>query len=358
MADFYALGELLIDFTPAGKTPAGIPIFEQNPGGAPANVAVQAARLGVSAGFIGKVGQDMFGTFLRDTLVKQNVDVENLHFSNDTATSLAFVQLSESGDRDFSFYRNPGADTQITFDEVNKDALANAKVLCFGSLLLTAEPGRTAVPQIVSYARGHGAITAYDPNWRAPLWPNVEVGIHAMKSLLPLADVVKASDEELEMLTGCTEIEAGAKEFFKLGVQAAVITRGAKGCVVCTPKTTLTLNTYDTKVVDTTGSGDSFFGAFLTKLMETGKPVSEINEAELRDAAGELCAVAAPSAADDTRIRELTQKIDELTAENRALRTSLEKLDGFRSAIKNLLSGSALLSAQPDGAEESEAGAQ
>ena len=105
MADFYALGELLIDFTPAGKTPAGIPIFEQNPGGAPANVAVQAARLGVSAGFIGKVGQDMFGTFLRDTLVKQNVDVENLHFSNDTATSLAFVQLSESGDRDFSFYR-------------------------------------------------------------------------------------------------------------------------------------------------------------------------------------------------------------------------------------------------------------
>ena len=133
MADFYALGELLIDFTPAGKTPAGIPIFEQNPGGAPANVAVQAARLGVSAGFIGKVGQDMFGTFLRDTLVKQNVDVENLHFSNDTATSLAFVQLSESGDRDFSFYRNPGADTQITFDEVNKDALANAKVLCFCS---------------------------------------------------------------------------------------------------------------------------------------------------------------------------------------------------------------------------------
>ena len=188
MADFYALGELLIDFTPAGKTPAGIPIFEQNPGGAPANVAVQAARLGVSAGFIGKVGQDMFGTFLRDTLVKQNVDVENLHFSKDTATSLAFVQLSESGDRDFSFYRNPGADTQITFDEVNKDALANAKVLCFGSLLLTAEPGRTAVPQIVSYAREHGAITAYDPNWRAPLWPNAEVGIHAMKSLLPLAD--------------------------------------------------------------------------------------------------------------------------------------------------------------------------
>lgn len=180
---------------------------------------------------------------------------------------------------------------------------------CCASARFCSPQSRVArlCPQIVSYAREHGAITAYDPNWRAPLWPNAEAGIHAMKSLLPLADVVKASDEELEMLTGCTEIEAGAKEFFKLGVQAAVITRGAKGCVVCTPKTTLTLNTYDTKVVDTTGSGDSFFGAFLTKLMETGKPVSEINEAELRDAAdfanaaGSVCATkkgAIPALAD------------------------------------------------------------
>ena len=296
MADFYALGEMLIDFTPAGKTAAGIPMFEQNPGGAPANVAVQAARLGVSAGFIGKVGNDMFGTFLKQTLENNGVDTANMLLSDDTATSLAFVQLSESGDRDFSFYRNPGADTQIRFEEVRKADLDNAKVLCFGSLLLTAEPGRTAVPQIVRYAREHGVITAYDPNWRQPLWPDTEAGIEAMKSLLPLADVVKAADEELEMLTGCASIEDGAKALFELGVQVVVVTRGAKGCVVCTKAGTLALPTYDTKVVDTTGSGDSFFGAFLTKLMESGKPVAELTMDELRAAAeygnasGSMCA--------------------------------------------------------------------
>ena len=130
MADFLSLGEMLIDFTPAGRTPAGIPLFEQNPGGAPANVAVQAARLGVSAGFIVKVGRDMFGAFLQQTLEQNGVETANLRFSAETATSLAFVQLSERGDRDFSFYRDPGADTQLRFEEVDKTQLDGAKVLC------------------------------------------------------------------------------------------------------------------------------------------------------------------------------------------------------------------------------------
>lgn len=309
---------MLIDFTPAGKTPAGIPVFEQNPGGAPANVAVQAARLGVSAGFIGKVGQDMFGAFLKHTLEEQGVDTTNMLLSEGTATSLAFVQLSESGDRDFSFYRNPGADTQIRFEEIDKAQLNGAKVLCFGSLLLTAEPARTAVPQIVAYARAHGVITAYDPNWRAPLWPDEQAGVEAMKSLLPLADVIKASDEELEMLTGCADIEAGAQVLFALGIQAAVITRGAKGCVVCTKEGTLSLATYDTRVVDTTGSGDSFFGAFLTKLMETGKPVAAVTQAEFREAAdfanasGSVCATkkgAIPALPDREAIEECRRTV-------------------------------------------------
>lgn len=296
MADFLSLGEMLIDFTPAGRTPAGIPLFEQNPGGAPANVAVQAARLGVSAGFIGKVGRDMFGAFLQQTLEQNGVETANLRFSAETATSLAFVQLSESGDRDFSFYRDPGADTQLRFEEVDKTQLDGAKVLCFGSLLLTAEPGRTAVPQIVEYARAHGVITAYDPNWRAPLWPDRATGVRAMRSLLPLADVVKVSDEELEMLTDCAEIPAGAAALFARGVQAVVVTRGAMGCVVCTPSCVRALSTYDTQVVDTTGSGDSFFGAFLTKLIEAGQPVSALSAetlcaaADFANAAGSVCA--------------------------------------------------------------------
>ena len=296
MAQFYSLGEMLIDFTPTGKTEAGIPIFEQNPGGAPANVAVQAARLGISSGFIGKLGEDMFGTFLKQTLENNGVDTKNVFLTKEASTSLAFVQLSETGDRDFSFYRDPGADTQIRFEDVNKEDIANAKVLCFGSLLLTAEPARTAVPQIVKFARENGVITAYDPNWRQPLWPDDETGIQAMKSLLPYADVVKAADEELEMLTGCASIEDGAKALFELGVQVVVVTRGAKGCVVCAKEGTVALPTYDTKVIDTTGSGDSFFGAFLTKLMETGKPVAELTLDELcaaakfGNAAGSVCA--------------------------------------------------------------------
>ncbi|MBQ1986174.1 MAG: carbohydrate kinase, partial [Clostridia bacterium] len=223
-------------------------------------------------------------------------DTKNVFLTKEASTSLAFVQLSETGDRDFSFYRDPGADTQIRFEDVNKEDIANAKVLCFGSLLLTAEPARTAVPQIVKFARENGVITAYDPNWRQPLWPDDETGIKAMKSLLPFADVVKAADEELEMLTGCASIEDGAKALFELGVQVVVVTRGAKGCVVCAKEGTVALPTYDTKVIDTTGSGDSFFGAFLTKLMETGKPVAELTLDELcaaakfGNAAGSVCA--------------------------------------------------------------------
>lgn len=321
MADFLSLGEMLIDFTPAGRTPAGIPLFEQNPGGAPANVAVQAARLGVSAGFIGKVGRDMFGAFLQRTLEQNGVETANLRFSAETATSLAFVQLSESGDRDFSFYRDPGADTQLRFEEVDKTQLDGAKVLCFGSLLLTAEPGRTAVPQIVEYARAHGVITAYDPNWRAPLWPDRETGVRAMRSLLPLADVVKVSDEELEMLTDCAEIPAGAAVLFARGVQAVVVTRGAKGCVVCTPSCVRALSTYDTQVVDTTGSGDSFFGAFLTKLIEVGQPVSALSAetlcaaADFANAAGSVCATkkgAIPALPDRAAIEACMRSVPKL----------------------------------------------
>ncbi len=321
MADFLSLGEMLIDFTPAGKTEAGIPIFEQNPGGAPANVAVQAARLGVSTGFIGKVGRDMFGTFLRQTLERNGVDTANLLFAEDTATSLAFVQLSESGDRDFSFYRNPGADTQIRFEEIDKAQLDTAKILCFGSLLLTAEPGRSAVPQIAAYARSHGVITAYDPNWRAPLWPDCETGVQAMRSLLPLADIVKVSDEELEMLTDCVEIEAGAKTLFAQGVQVVVVTRGAAGCVVCTPSFSRALSTFDTRVVDTTGSGDSFFGAFLTKLMETDQPLAALDAdtlcdaADFANAAGSVCATkkgAIPALPDRTAIEACRRDVARL----------------------------------------------
>ena len=145
MAQLLSMGELLIDFTPVGQTEDGRLLFARNPGGAPANVAVQAQRAGVSAGFLGRVGQDMFGDFLVKTLQDCGIETAGLSQDPDHATTLAFVQLNDQGDRDFSFYRNPGADTRLAFEGVDLSLLDQCSLLCFGSLLLTAEPSRSAV---------------------------------------------------------------------------------------------------------------------------------------------------------------------------------------------------------------------
>ena len=146
MADIVSMGELLIDFTPVGTTEDGRLLFARNPGGAPANVAVQAHRAGVSAGFLGRVGKDMFGDFLVDTLKNCDIDIRGLSQDPDYATSLAFVQLSPEGDRDFSFYRDPGADTRLSFEDTDLSILDQCKLLCFGSLLMTAEPSALRCP--------------------------------------------------------------------------------------------------------------------------------------------------------------------------------------------------------------------
>lgn len=296
MSQLLSMGELLIDFTPTGTTPDGRLLFARNPGGAPANVAVQALRAGVSAGFLGRVGKDMFGDFLTATLRGCGVDTKGLSQDGNTATTLAFVQLDDDGDRDFSFYRNPGADTQLRFEDVDLSLVEECELLCFGSLLLTNEPSRTAVQKLVAHARALGKITAYDPNWRPPLWPNETEGVRQMQSLIPQADIMKVSDEELALLTGQTEMEAGAAALLEQGVSLVVVTLGARGCRVFTKDFSLQRHTYDTKVIDTTASGDSFFGAFLSKIIRSGKRPGELCEAELSDfidfanAAGAVCA--------------------------------------------------------------------
>lgn len=297
MADLVSMGELLIDFTPVGETEDGRLLFARNPGGAPASVAVQAHRAGVSAGFLGRVGLDMFGSFLADTLKGCGVDTRGLSQDPDYATTLAFVQLSPEGDRDFSFYRNPGADTRLSFAEVDLSIVEECKLLCFGSLLLTAEPSRSAVHQLVDHARALGKITAYDPNWRPPLWKGREAeGVAQMKSLVPKADIMKISGEELELLTGKEVVEEGAWALLEQGVSLVVVTLGARGCKAFAPGLTLEKPTYDTKVKDTTGSGDSFFGALLAKVILSGKRPDQLSPEELGDfldfanAAGSTCA--------------------------------------------------------------------
>ena len=297
MADILSMGELLIDFTPVGQTEDGRLLFARNPGGAPANVAVQAKRAGVSAGFLGRVGKDMFGDFLVSTLKDCGVETQGLSQDPDYATTLAFVQLNDQGDRDFSFYRNPGADTRLSFEGTDLSLVDNCKLLCFGSLLMTAEPSRSAVEQLVDYARKQGKITAYEPNWRPPLWKGrEEEGIARMKSLIPKADIMKVSDEELALLTGKDSVEEGAWALLEQGVSLVVVTMGPKGCRAYTPGNTLEKNTYDTHVKDTTGSGDSFFGALLAKIVLSGKRPAQLSQEELADfvdfanAAGAVCA--------------------------------------------------------------------
>lgn len=296
MPQLLSLGELLIDFTPSGTTEDGRLLFARSPGGAPANVAVQALRSGVSSGFLGRVGKDMFGDFLCKTLADCGVDTTGLTQDSDTATTLAFVQLSEDGDRDFSFYRNPGADTQLRPEHLAQVDLTDCKLLCFGSLLLTNEPSRTTVQTLVQRAKQAGIITAYDPNWRPPLWKDKAEGILQMRSLIPYADVMKVSDEELALLTDRANIEEGAQALLQAGVSLVVVTMGAKGCRVFTKELSIRRYTYDTRVIDTTASGDSFFGSFLAMLVRSGKSPAELTEAELTDAidfanaSGAVCA--------------------------------------------------------------------
>ena len=197
MFDITALGEILIDFTPSGTNGMGMPLYTQNPGGAPANVLAQSALLGSRTAFIGKVGQDSFGTFLRSVMERNGIDTRALVTSEEVHTTLAFVQLDACGDRSFSFYRNPGADILLRESEVDYELIRQSHIFHFGSLSLTDEPARSATVAAVHAARGSGCLISYDPNYRPPLWPSQDAARTAMLKLLPLADILKLSEEEL-----------------------------------------------------------------------------------------------------------------------------------------------------------------
>ena len=296
MFDVVALGELLIDFTPAGNSQAGNILFERNPGGAPANVLAAVTKLGGTGALIGKVGSDQFGFFLRDVLEKHGIDGRGLRFSRDINTTLAFVQLNEHGDRSFSFYRKPGADTTLAPEDLDFGLIDSAKIFHFGSLSMTDEPARSATKAALEYARKKGKIVTYDPNWRPALWESDEQAKENMLFGMQYADVLKISEEELKFLTGTGDVDAGSRQFLDRGIKIVVVTLGPKGCYYRCAKGSGSLNTYDTKVVDTTGSGDCFFGAMLRQLSRYEGALEAITPEELEkmanfaNAAGALCA--------------------------------------------------------------------
>lgn len=277
MTDVTALGEVLIDFTPCGLSEAGKNLFEQNPGGAPANVLAALSKMGKKTAFIGKVGDDLHGKFLRKTLDDLEIDTSGMITDPDYFTTLAFVGL-ENGERSFSFARKPGADTQLRPDEVPADLLKQTKIFHFGSLSLTDEPARSATHFAVQTAKDAGALISYDPNYRAPLWPDVETAKEQMRSVVPLVDIMKISDEECELLTDEADPAKAAEKLLDQGVRCVFVTLGADGALLKTKEIEVTEPGMKGKAVDTTGAGDSFWGGTLYQFVDGNLVPESIDE--------------------------------------------------------------------------------
>ena len=284
MADAICLGELLIDFVPTvtGTGLIDAPAFVKAPGGAPGNVAVGLARLGVSSAFMGKVGDDAFGRFLAATLAEAGVDVSPLAFSSEARTALAFVSLRADGEREFMFYRHPSADMLFAPGEVDVAAIQRAKLLHFGSISLIGEPARGATWHAVDAARAAGCLISYDPNLRLPLWPNADAAREGLLLGLKKANIVKLSEDESAFLTGIDAVEKACQTLWHDDLRLMVVTRGRAGCVYYTPRFTGTVESFTVRAVDTTGAGDGFVAGLLQGLLNN--PTAFDQEARLREA--------------------------------------------------------------------------
>lgn len=288
--DVVALGELLIDFTMVNADGDGYPTMAAHPGGAPANFLAALAKFGAKTALIGKVGTDAFGKLLTGTLQNAGIETKGLIATDEVFTTLAFVTLDETGNRAFSFARKPGADTCISFEEIDLSLIEEAKVFHFGTLSLTDEPARTATYKAVSYAKGQGKLITYDPNLRKPLWKDLEEAKKQLLWGLGQADVVKISDEEVEFLFGMGAKEGAAHILEHYGVKLVFVTCGADGCFFKNEVAEGHVPSLSgIHVVDTTGAGDIFGGSALWKLLQLETAPEKLTEAQLRDVVGFAC---------------------------------------------------------------------
>lgn len=272
--DVVALGELLIDFTGSGVSNQGNGLFEACPGGAPCNVLAMLRKVNKTCAFVGKVGDDMFGRLLRDTIVEAGINADSLVMDSDVPTTLAFVQTFANGDRDFSFYRKPGADMMLTEDELPLDTIANAKIFHFGTLSMTHEGVRKATVKAVAEAKAGGAYVSFDPNLRPPLWEDLEDAKEAISWGLSQCDILKIADNELEFMTGQTDFYKGAAILHERypNIKVLNVTAGADGSYsfygedapVFVPSCKLG------GVIETTGAGDTFCASVLNFVLENG----------------------------------------------------------------------------------------
>ena len=293
MYDVAALGELLIDFTCLSTDADGYPTMAAHPVGAPANYLAALTKFGAKTAMIGKVGSDAFGRLLIKTLKGTGIDTRGMLVSDDVFTTLAFVTLDDSGDREFSFARKPGADTQLRFDEIDLSVIDASKVLHFGTLSMTNEPARDATYKAVEYAAGHGKLISFDPNLRKPLWNDLDEAKRQMLWGLRHADVVKISDEETEFLFGIAP-EAAAKHIIdSFGVRLVYVTCGAEGCFYRTKTASGFVKALSgIAVKDTTGAGDIFGGSAMYGLLRAGGVPEKLTTEELENIVSFACASA------------------------------------------------------------------
>ena len=293
MYDVAALGELLIDFTCLSTDADGYPTMAAHPGGAPANYLAALTKFGAKTAMIGKVGSDAFGRLLIKTMKGTGIDTRGMLVSDDVFTTLAFVTLDDSGDREFSFARKPGADTQLRFDEIDLSVIDASKVLHFGTLSMTNEPARDATYKAVEYAAGHGKLISFDPNLRKPLWDDLDEAKRQMLWGLRHADIVKISDEETEFLFGIAPEEAAKHIIDSFGVRLVYVTCGAEGCFYRTKTASGFVKALSgIAVKDTTGAGDIFGGSAMYGLLRAGGVPEKLTAEELENIVSFACASA------------------------------------------------------------------
>ena len=271
--DVIALGELLIDFTENGQSEQRNPLMEANPGGAPCNVLAMLKKLGYTCAFIGKVGDDMFGRQLKQVTEDAGICMDYLQMDRKIHTTLAFVKTFPNGDRDFSFYRNPGADMMLEAKELPVDAIQNCRIFHFGSLSMTHEDVRFATKKAVGLAKSAGALISFDPNLRPPLWDSLDEAREQIAWGLSRCDILKIADNELEFMTGETNFDFGAATLKKQypNIQILNVTAGAEGSYSYSGEKKVFVPSFRLGgTIETTGAGDTFCACILSDVLENG----------------------------------------------------------------------------------------
>ena len=281
--DVTALGELLIDFTENGNSEQGNPLMEANPGGAPCNMLSMIQKLGGTTAFIGKVGKDMFGRQLRQAVESVGIDTRNLMEDEEIHTTLAFVHTFPDGDRDFSFYRNPGADMMLTKEEIQEDLIRNSKAFHFGTLSSTHEGVREATRYAIDVAKEAGCLVSFDPNLRPPLWKTLEDARKEIEYGLSKTDILKISDNEVEFLCGTSDYDEGAKMLIeKYNIPFVCVTLGKDGSRAYYKGMRVEVPGFVQKnTIETTGAGDTFCGCMLHYIIQHG--LEDLTEENLRE---------------------------------------------------------------------------